>query len=112
VLGILVYLVNLSVIGIVLGVFQLMGYPAMTVAFAGLMPHGMFELPGLILASAAVLRIGAVLVTPQVGRSMGEILLEVLADWLKVILVLVLPLLVVAALIETYITPAILLMVL
>ena len=50
--------------------------------------------------------------TPQVGRSMGEVLLEVLADWLKVILVLVLPLLGVAALIETYVTPVILLMVL
>jgi stage II sporulation protein M len=112
VLGILVYLVNLGAIGVVLGAFQLMGYSATTVAFAGLLPHGLFELPALILASAAVMRIGAILVTPQVGRSMGEILLEVLADWLKVILVLVLPLLGIAALIETYITPAILLVVL
>ena len=112
VLGVLVYLINLGVIGVVLGAFHLMGYSAATVALAGLLPHGLFELPALILASAAVLRIGAVLVTPQVGRSMGEVLLEVLADWLKVILVLVLPLLGVAALIETYVTPVILLMVL
>lgn len=109
VLGVLIYLVNMGVVGVVLGAFQLMGYPAATVALAGLLPHGVFELPALMLASAAVLRFGAVLVTPQVGRSMGEVLLEVLADWLKVMLALVLPLLGVAALVETYLTPAILL---
>jgi uncharacterized membrane protein SpoIIM required for sporulation len=112
VLGVLVYLIHMSVIGAVLGVFDLMGYSTVTVALAGLLPHGLFELPALILASAAVMRIGAVLVTPQVGRSMGEIMLEALADWVKVFLVLVLPLLGVAALIETYVTPKILLMVL
>ena len=109
VLGVLIYLINLSVIGVVLGAFQLMGYSSLSIALAGILPHGLFELPALILASAAVLRIGAVLVTPQVGRSMGEVLLEGLADWMKVTLVLVLPLLGIAALVETYITPAILL---
>ena len=112
VLGVLVYLVNLSVIGVVLGAFQLMGYSAPAIALAGLLPHGVFELPALILASAAVLRIGAVLVTPQIGRSMGEVLLELLADWIKVILILVLPLLGIAAMVETYITPVVLVWVL
>ncbi len=49
------------------------------------------------------------LVTPQIGKSMGQVILEQLADWLKVFLGLVVPLLAVAALIEAYVTPSILL---
>ena len=40
---------------------------------------------------------------------MGQIVLEQLADWLKVFLGLVVPLLAVAAIIEAYVTPSILL---
>lgn len=112
VLGLLLYLVNLSLIGVVLGFFQLMGYSAPLVGLAGLGPHGLFELPALILASAAMLRIGVVLVTPQSGRSLGEVWLEALADWAKIAIGVTLPLLLVAAMIETYVTPDILLSVL
>ncbi len=108
VLGTLVYLVNLSVVGALLGVFQLLGYSPGLLAVNGLLPHGIFEIPALILASAAMLRIGVVLVTPQVGRSMGEVVLELLADWAKITVGLVIPLLLVAAVIETYITPVLL----
>jgi uncharacterized membrane protein SpoIIM required for sporulation len=108
VLGTLVYIVNLSTVGILLGVFQLLGYSPLTLTVSGLLPHGIFEIPALILASAAMLRIGIVLVTPQMGRSLGEVLLELLADWTKIAVGVVLPLLLVAAVIETYVTPLLL----
>jgi len=108
VLGMFVYIVNLSTVGILLGVFQLMGYSPVTLTVTGLLPHGIFEIPALILASAAMLRIGVVLVTPQMGRSMGEVMLELLADWTKVTVGVVVPLLLVAAVIETYVTPVLL----
>ncbi len=108
VLGMLVYLINVGLVGGVLGVFQLVGYSPVTLFLAGLLPHGIFEIPALMLASAVVLRMGAVLVTPQTGKSMGQIMLEQLADWLKVFLALVVPLLALAAIIEAYVTPAIL----
>lgn len=108
VLGMLVYLVNVGLVGGVLGVFKLLGYSPAVLFVAGLLPHGLFEIPALLLASAVVLRMGAVLVTPQMGKSMGQIVLEQLADWCKVFLGLVIPLLVVAALIESYVTPSIL----
>ncbi len=108
VLGMLVYLVNLSTVGAVLGVFQLLGYSPLTLTLNGLLPHGIFEVPALILASAAMLRIGVVLVTPQMGRSLGEVMLELLADWTKVTVGLVVPLLLIAAVVETYITPVLL----
>ncbi|HEX8990928.1 MAG TPA: stage II sporulation protein M [Anaerolineales bacterium] len=108
VLGMLVYLLNVGLVGGVLGVFKLIGFSPAALFAAGLLPHGVFEIPALMLSSAVVLRMGAVLVTPQIGKSMGEILLEQIADWLKVFLGVVIPLLALAALIEAYITPSIL----
>lgn len=108
VLGMLVYLVNLSVVGVVLGAFKLLGYSPVLLALSGILPHGIFEIPALVLASAATLHIGVVLVTPQSGRSMGEVVLELLASWAKVVVGVVIPLLFIAAIIETYITPLLL----
>src|SRR5258708_2458561 len=83
VLGMLAYLVNFGLIGGVLGVFKILGYSPLLFFVAGLLPHGIFEIPALILSSAVVLWFGAVLVTPQIGKSMGQVVLESLADWAK-----------------------------
>jgi uncharacterized membrane protein SpoIIM required for sporulation/ABC-type transport system involved in multi-copper enzyme maturation permease subunit len=109
VLGMIAYLVNVGLVGIVLGVFTLIGYSPTLLFAAGLFPHGIFEIPALMLATAMMLRIGVIMVTPQIGKSMGQVIFELLADWLKVFLGVVVPLLAVAALIETYVTPYILL---
>ncbi len=108
VLGLIAYFINIGLIGAVLGIFKLIGYSPTKLFLAGLLPHGIFEIPALMLASAIILQIGAVLVTPQTGKSMGQVVLELLADWAKVFLGVVIPLLAVAALVEAYITPNIL----
>ena len=108
VIGVLAFLLNVGLVGGVLGIFKLMGYSPVLLFIAGLLPHGMFEIPALMIASAVVLRIGAVLVTPQLGKSMGQMALELLADWAKIFIGLVVPLLAIAAVIEAYITPTIL----
>lgn len=108
VLGIIAYLFNIGLVGGVLGMFKLIGFSPLILFITGLLPHGVFELPALLLASAAVLRLGVVLVTPQLGKSMGQVALELVADWAKVFLGVVVPLLAVAAVIEAYVTPSIL----
>ncbi len=112
VLGVIAYLANVGLVGVVLGVFKLIGYSPGQLFAAGILPHGLFEIPALMLTSAAVLRMGAVLVTPQTGKSMGEVVLEVVADCAKIFIGLVIPLLIVAAFVEAYITPSILITVL
>jgi len=52
-----------------------------------------------------MLKVGAQLVTPQTEKSLGEILLLSLADWFRIFLGIVLPLLAIAAVIEVYVTP-------
>ncbi|MEW6401502.1 MAG: stage II sporulation protein M [Chloroflexota bacterium] len=108
VLGIVLYILNISLLGGVFGVLQLLGASPL-LFWSGVLPHGIFEVPALMIGSAAVLYIGVALVTPQTGRSMGEVLIELIADWVKVFIGIVVPLLAIAALIEAYITPVILL---
>lgn len=74
---------------------------------AGLLPHGIFELPALILGQAAALSFGAALIVAIFKVKRRHLLLPALKQevrHLTVALVLLLP----AAIIETYITPMLL----
>lgn len=108
VLGTIAYLLNIGLIGAVLALLDLFGFSMIKVGLAGLLPHGIFEIPAIILASAVVLHMGSILVTPNSERSLGEVLIESIADWAKITIGLVIPLLMVAAAIETWITPILL----
>ena len=67
----------------------------------------LLEIPAAILATAAVMNAGAVLARPTVGKTVGEVWLEALADWAKVMVGVVIPALLVAAAIEVWVTPQI-----
>ena len=54
---------------------SLVGYSPLLAFGAGILPHGIFELTAVFLATAAMLKVGAQLVTPQPDKSLGEILL-------------------------------------
>jgi uncharacterized membrane protein SpoIIM required for sporulation len=111
VLGILLYMINISMIGGLFALLTLLGrtpFQLFMLFLSGILPHGMFEIPALMIGSAATLYFGVVMVTPQVGKSMGEVIIELLADWLKIFIGIVIPLLVAAALVEAYITPLLL----
>jgi uncharacterized membrane protein SpoIIM required for sporulation/ABC-type transport system involved in multi-copper enzyme maturation permease subunit len=112
VLGVLFYMVNIGLIGGLYALFELLGVQPLPLFLAGVLPHGIFELPALMIGSAAVLYMGVAIVTPQTGKSMGEVILELLADWAKIFVGLVMPMLAIAAVIEAYVTPGILLRVL
>ncbi len=112
VLGALVYLLNMGIIGGVLGLIQATGGSPIKVGAIGILPHGIFEIPALIFASAAILYIGVVLVTPRSQKTLGEVYIEAIAEWARIGFGLVLPLLTIAAIIETWVTPALLLCVL
>jgi len=112
VLGVLFYMVNIGLIGGVFAIFELLGLSPWPIFLAGVLPHGILEIPALMIGSAAVLYLGAALVTPQTGKSMGEVVLMLLADWTKIFVGVVVPMLALAAVIEAYVTPGILLNVL
>jgi uncharacterized membrane protein SpoIIM required for sporulation len=104
-LGLTLFLGNIALIGGVLGAANLVGYSPLLAFVVGVLPHGIFELSAVFLATAAMLRVGAQLVTPQPDKSLGEMLLISLADWFRVFIGIALPFLAIAALIEIYVTP-------
>lgn len=109
VLGLLAFLANMVLIGGLLGVLNVAGISPLGVFAAGILPHGIFELTAVVLASAALLNLGVKLVTPDPEHSFGEIMFSSAADWAKVFTGICLPLLVVAALIEANVTARLLL---
>jgi stage II sporulation protein M len=104
-LGVALYMFNMGLIGAVLGAAKLIGYSPWLVFTAAILPHGMFELTAVTLAAAAVLQMGARLVTPQTDKSLGDVFLLALADWFRIFIGLVVPMLAIAAVIEIYVTP-------
>lgn len=109
VLGMLAYLVNMVLIGGLLGLLNVVGISPIGIFAAGILPHGIFELTAVVLASAALLNLGVKLVTPDPDHSFGETMFRSAADWAKVFAGICLPLLVIAALVEANLTAPLLL---
>ena len=108
ILGELAFVVNIGIIGAVFAVLDGIGMPVTTLFLAGVLPHGIFEIPAIIFVAAAILYFGAVMVTPNPERTMGTVFVHAISDGLKIGVGIVFPLLFIAALIEAYITPQIL----
>ena len=104
-LGLTLFMFNFVLVGGVLGAAQLVGISPLLTFVVGILPHGIFELTAVILATAAMLKVGAQLVSTSTEKSLGESLLISLADWFRIFIGLVVPLLAVAAVMEIYVTP-------
>ena len=76
-----------------------------TFLFVGILTHGVVEIPVVVLATAAALRLGAVVTRLPRGMTVGQAWTAALADTLRVGVGVVLPGLVLAAAIEAYLTP-------
>ncbi len=74
---------------------------------AYVLPHGIVELPTFILSAAIGLRIGAALLAQPASFSAGQNLLWALAQFVKLWVLVLLPLVALAAAIEGFITPLI-----
>jgi uncharacterized membrane protein SpoIIM required for sporulation/ABC-type transport system involved in multi-copper enzyme maturation permease subunit len=101
--------------------FAVMGYMFSQVALAGydptlliaaLLPHGIVELPVIFIASASAVRLGAAVTRPPQGMTVGQGWTLALADTLKLLVGVVVPGLLIAAVLEAYLTPAVVLAVL
>ena len=84
-----------------------MGYSSWLFFAAFVLPHGLLELPAAIIATALAVRLGATFMSPPQGMTVGEGWLWTLSDVTKIFVALVLPLLALAAAVEVYVTPTI-----
>lgn len=104
-LSVWVVLLNAAIIGAVLGMYGAFGGPVLKMVALGLLPHGIFEIPALMLGVAMGLYLcssinKAIRKKPEAPR-----LEEVLPQLVRQAVCILLPLLLAAALIESYVTP-------
>jgi stage II sporulation protein M len=94
-------------------VYVVLGYLVAQVAIAGYNPllllpailtHGIIEIPVILIATAAAVRLGAVVTRPPRDNTVGHAWIVAFTDAVKLWLAIVLPGLLLAALIESYLT--------
>ncbi|TAH54167.1 MAG: hypothetical protein EYC68_00135 [Chloroflexota bacterium] len=106
VLALLLLMVPVGIVGFLAAELASAGTNPLLFLTAFILPHGIFELPAATLATAFALRAGTSIIS---GTRRGERggFINALADWAKVFLFIVLPLLLIAAFVEANITPRI-----
>jgi uncharacterized membrane protein SpoIIM required for sporulation len=107
VVGVLPGIASLGIMGYLMGLLNQAGLTPLQFLTAFILPHGIFEIPAAIIATASVFRSGVLIATPDPNRSVSEIILQSLAQWVKIMLGVVIPLLLVAACVEAWVTPRI-----
>ncbi len=68
VLGVLILMLPFALIGYFMASMASTGLPTSTFLAALVLPHGILEIPAIILAGAAILRLGATLAAPAHGQ--------------------------------------------
>ncbi len=111
-LGILALLLLLAPVAIVVYIVAQVGkigFEPWAFLSVTVLPHGIVELPAAILATAQAMRIGDIVLTPQDDGGGAVGMIRELGHLLKLMGSVVIPLLLLAAWIETHITPQLLL---
>jgi len=107
ILGLLITMLPLVFIGYMVGNIFMAGLSISKFITGLILPHACFEIPALIFAGAAILNLGATLTTPANGKTIGEAWIISLAQWAKLMVGLIIPLFLCAAIVEVFITPRI-----
>ncbi len=89
--------------------FYLAGQSPFTFLLATILPHAIIELPAFLLISAAALRWNMVVIARPADKALSEIFLIRMAEYGRILVAFGIPLLIVAAFVESYVTPQVLL---
>jgi hypothetical protein len=95
----------LGIVGYFAGSFALAGGSAARLLGGLVLPHALLEIPAAVLAGAAIVQLGLAALSLPKGSSLGASWLEALGRWARLSLGLVLPLILVAAAVEVFVTP-------
>jgi uncharacterized membrane protein SpoIIM required for sporulation len=109
VLAVLMLMIPIGLVGFLAGQMAWLGYSPLAFLATFILPHGLFEIPAAVVATAFALRIGASITAPREGLTVGESMVAAAADFVKIFFFLVVPLLLVAAFVEANITTQIVL---
>lgn len=97
---------NGALLGVMTGIYQSNGMSLLTL-LAGVVPHGIFELPALVLSIGCGVRLCWNMCLIATGSPRKVPFLELAEELLRVLVLVVAPMTVAAALIECYVTPVV-----
>lgn len=97
-------LTNGLLMGVMFGIYQANGLSLLTL-LAGLAPHGIFEIPALILSIACGIRLCKNMCLLVMNHPQKTPFMALAEDLLRVLVLIVAPLTVAAAFVECYVTP-------
>ena len=97
----------LTITGYFAGSLTQAGLGASQYITALVLPHAILEVPAAILAGAAILQLGMAAISLPKGSSLGDGWTTSLAEWARISIGIVLPLLIAAAFLEVFLTPRI-----
>jgi uncharacterized membrane protein SpoIIM required for sporulation/ABC-type transport system involved in multi-copper enzyme maturation permease subunit len=112
VLAVILLMVPIGLTGYFAGNLALAGQKPLLFLVALILPHGILEIPAAIISGAAILQLGLSVISMPRGSSLGEGWIKAFAQWARINLGIVLPLLIGAALLEALLTPRIAVMLL
>ncbi|MBN9388553.1 MAG: stage II sporulation protein M [Chloroflexi bacterium] len=104
--GILLLIISTGPVGFILGFFFQLDLNPWPLLAGFILPHGIFELPAVIIGIAAALKISTSVIAPPENMNLGQSFQFAIVNYIK-LLGLIVPLLLIAAIIEANITPAI-----
>jgi uncharacterized membrane protein SpoIIM required for sporulation len=104
--GVILLMVSVGPVGTIGGVLTYLKLSPLPLIFGFILPHGIIELPAAIFAIAAALQMGSSFLAPPKGLTIGGSLQLAIVNYIK-LLALVVPMLLIAAIIEANVTPTI-----
>lgn len=108
-LAIVLLMAPVAMLGFITVQVAMAGHNPLLFVGAFIVPHGIVEMPAAIIATAMAVRLGISIVSPPEGMTVGQSWLQALAHFVKLFVLLVLPLLALAAFIEVNVTPQVVL---
>lgn len=108
VLCVLIFMLPWGLISFIAAQFSFAGENPVTFLLGAIAPHAVVELPALLLAAAAGLRWHAVVIAPPPNRTLSEAFLNAAAEFARIFVGIVIPLLVIAAMVEAWVSPRVL----
>lgn len=103
--SILIYMLPWAVIAFITAQFALVGENPLVFLSATVLPHAWVELPVLVIVTAAALRWQASIIAPSGKRPVSEMWVQHAADFGRIMVGYGIPLFLLAALLESFVTP-------
>lgn len=105
--GVILLGTSFALIGYIAGNLVPAGQNAVLFMTATVLPHAIVEIPAAVLGGAVIINMALMMIYPREGITMGIAWINALAEWARVFTAVIVPLILVAAAIEVYITPII-----